>query len=176
MQTTLLPPALLAVLTLHYEDLVSYVRRRFSSSAPGLARDVVHDVCVELMERPPVQEVHAPLAFFRRVCMHRAIDRWRADVAHGAVIESVGHTPDIHVHTEDGASALDFDQQLAALVAVIEALPPRARQCFLLHRIHGMTHEAIATEIGVTRSMVTQHLRNALERIARDWAPARECL
>ncbi len=171
MQPAALSPALIAALAQHYDELVEHVRRRFRDR--GFARDVVHDVCVELLERPPQQEVHTPLAFLRHVSTHRAIDRQRADAVRGALIDSVADTPDLHAHHHDGASALDFKQQLEALVAIVEALPPRARQCFLLHRIHGMTHEAIAAEIGVTRSMVTQHFNRAIDRIARDWAPAR---
>lgn len=167
-----LSPPLVAALARHYEELVEHVRRHFRDR--GFARDVVHDVCVELMERPPAQAVHTPLAFLRHVSTHRAIDRQRADAFRAALIESVPDTPDVHAHGNDGARALDFKQQLEALVAIVEAMPPRARQCFLLHRIHGMTHEAIAVEIGISRVAVTQHVHRARERIARDWAPARE--
>jgi RNA polymerase sigma-70 factor (ECF subfamily) len=170
-QPATLSPPLIAALARHYDELVDYLQRRFRDR--GFARDVVHDVCVELMERPPVETVHTPLAFLRHVSTHRAIDRQRADTTRSTLIESVADTPDIHSHFEDGAYALDFKQQLQALITLIEALPPRARQCFLLHRIHGMTHEAIAAEIGVTRSMVTQHYNRAVERIAAAWAPAR---
>jgi RNA polymerase sigma factor (sigma-70 family) len=165
------PSTLIDVLAQHYDELVDHVRRRFRDR--GFAREVVHEVCVELLERPPAQAIHTPLAFLRHVSTHRAIDWCRADQARGAVFESVAEPPDIHVHLEDGAAALDFRQQLEALVAIVEALPPRARQCFLLHRIHGMTHEAIAREIGVTRSMVTQHYNRAMDRIALQWEPAR---
>lgn len=163
-------------LTLHYEDLVRYVRGRFAGAGPSVARDVVHDVCVELLERPPEVELRTPLAFFRRVCLHRAIDRQRADAARSALIDTVEETPDTQLHLQDGASALDFEQQCRALVAVVNELPARARQCFLLHSVYDMTHADIASEIGITRSMVTQHLKKALARIERDWWPAREYL
>lgn len=171
MQSTALSTVLVAALAAHYDQLVEHVRRRFRDR--GFARDVVHDVCVALMERPPADPVHTPLAFLRRVSTHRAIDRLRADDLRAQVVESVADTPDIATHTLDGAQALDFKQQLEALVVIVEGLPPRARQCFLLHRIHGMRHEEIAEAIGVSRSMVTHHVNRALDRIALDWAPAR---
>lgn len=167
-------PDLVTVLASHYEELVDYVRRRFHDR--GFARDVVHDVCVELIERPPAQAIHTPVAFLRRATTHRAIDRVRADAVHSALIDSVAEVPDIHTHAHDGAQALSFRQQLEALAAIVEALPPRARQCFLLHRIHGMTHEAIAQEIGVTRSMVSHHFKRAMDDIVRHWAPAHEAV
>lgn len=165
------PSPLIAALAQHYDELVEHVRRRFRDR--GFARDVVHDVCVELLEKPPAQAVHTPLAFLRHVSTHRAIDRQRADTTRTALIDSVAEPPDTLVHAEDGASALAFQQELLALVTIVEALPPRARQCFLLHRIHGMAHAEIAAEIGVSRAMVTQHVNRAMDRIAQQWAPAR---
>ncbi len=165
---------LVTALARHYDELVEHVRRQFRGR--GFEREVVHDVCVELLERPAALEARTPLAFLRHISTHRAIDRQRAEAARAALIESVPDTPDLHAHHEDGASALAFRQHLEALVAVIESLPPRARQCFLLHRVHSMTHQAIAAEIGVTRSMVTHHFNHAMRRIARDWAPAREAM
>jgi len=163
---------LVAALARHYDELVAHVRWQFRGR--GFEREVVHEVCVELLERPPALKIRTPLAYLRRMSTHRAIDRQRADAARAALIDSVPDAPDLHAHHHDGASALAFRQQLEALASVIEALPPRARQCFLLHRIHGMTHAEIAAAIGITRSMVTHHCNHAMRRIARDWTPVHE--
>ena len=173
MPRSAMSPALLEALAIHYESLVDYVRRRFDGPGPSIAREAVHDMCVKLMERPPAYEVHTPLAFFRRASTRCAIDRRRGDITLGKCIELTGAVPDIHSHVEDGSNLLDFEQQVAALAALVEAMPPRARQCFLLHRIHGMTHESIAHEIGITRSMVTHHFNHAMRRLASAWSPAR---
>ena len=42
---------LISALALHYDDLVAYIRRRFHGSQ--FARDVVHDVCLQLLEKQP---------------------------------------------------------------------------------------------------------------------------
>ncbi|CAI3806445.1 hypothetical protein GLGCALEP_04047 [Pseudomonas sp. MM221] len=73
----------------------------------------------------------------------------------------------------DGARELDFEQQLHALLAIIEALPARQRQVFLLHRIHGMAQRDIAAELEISVNMVTQHFNRALRTIASRWEPAR---
>lgn len=165
---------LIGALALHYDDLVEYIRRRFQGSQ--FAREVVHDVCVQLLERPPQQEVKLPFAFLRRASFNRAIDRRRADNTRDAYFEVTAEVPDWHVHELDGAAAMDFEQQLEALLAIIEALPARARQVFLLHRIHGMPQREIADELGVSVNMVTQHFTRAMRTIARDWEPARQAL
>lgn len=163
-------PSLMAALELHYEDLVDYIRQRFGSW--GFARDVIHDVCVEMIERPPSQQVHTPLAFLRRVSRHRAIDRSRSEATRRQWIDFVDEVPDEACHVCDGAWELEFKQQLQALVTVIEGMPPRPRQIFLLHRVHGMKQDDIARELDISRNMVAQHLARALQLIRTRWAPA----
>lgn len=68
---------LLQALALHYDDLVEHIRRRFSNQ--HFARDVVHDVCVQILEKPPLKAISVPIAFLRRATLNRAIDRRRAE-------------------------------------------------------------------------------------------------
>ncbi|HWV11022.1 MAG TPA: RNA polymerase sigma factor [Pseudomonas sp.] len=165
---------LIGALALHYDDLVDYIRRRFQGTQ--FAREVVHDVCLQLLEKPPRQPIHLPFAFLRRASFNRAIDRRRADSTRAAYFETTADVPDWHAHELDGAAALDFEQQLDALLAIIDGLPARARQVFLLHRIHGMPQREIAEELGISSNMVTQHFTRAMRTIARDWEPARQAL
>jgi RNA polymerase sigma factor (sigma-70 family) len=166
--------ALIGALALHYDDLVEYVRRRFQGSQ--FAREVVHDVCLQVLEKPPGQAVKLPFAFLRRASFNRAIDRRRADNTRNTYFETTAEVPEWHVHELDGAAVLDFEQQLEALLAIIERLPARARQVFLLHRIHGMPQREIAEELSVSVNMVTQHFARAMRTIAQDWEPARLAL
>jgi len=162
---------LMTALALHYDDLIEHIRQRFKGRQ--FARDLVHDVCVQVLEKPPMEPVLQPLAFLRKMLFNRAIDRVRAQrirLAHASLPMPAEHGID----SWDGAKALEFEQQLKALLAVIEALPTRQRQIFLLHRIHGMPQKDIAAELDISVNMVTQHFRRALGAIARYWEPARQ--
>lgn len=167
-------PQLMAALALHYDDLVDSLRRRFRGR--DFARDLVHDVCVQVMEKPPTGSISQPLAFLRRMTFNRAIDRIRAERTRLAYAAQP-LPPHAELDHWDGAQALDFEQQLSALLAIIEALPARQRQVFLLHRIHGMPQKNIAEELGISQNMVTQHFGKAMRTIAQHWEPARRaCL
>lgn len=157
---------LVVALVYHYDDLVNYVRRRFGDR--HFAQDVVHDVCVEIMERPPGAAVQTPIAFLRRLSRNRAIDRYRQHQMQQAHASHMQHTLP-HAHHVDGAHVLHFAQRLQALKQTIEALPPRQRQVFLLHRLHDMPQQEIATELGISRNMVTQHFTKAMASIYRNW-------
>lgn len=162
--------ALMTALALHYDDLIEHIRLRFKGR--HFARDLVHDVCVQVLEKPPQETVVQPLAFLRRMIFNRAIDRVRADRIRQIHAE-LPMPAEMGIDSWDGAHALDFEQQLKALLAIIEALPARQRQIFLLHRIHGMPQREIAEELGISANMVTQHFRKAMGTIAQRWEPAR---
>lgn len=158
---------LILTLAYHYKDLVDYVRHYFGDR--HFAYEVVHDVCLQLIEHPPEKVIHTPLAFLRRAIKNRAIDLCRNDERQRRYINSVAEIPDIHAHDTDGAAILDFTQRLEALKRIIESLPPRQQQVFLLHRLHGMPQLEIAQELGISRNMVTQHFSQAMATIQRTW-------
>lgn len=163
----------MAALALHYDDLVDYIKRRFHGR--DFARDLMHEVCVQMLEKPPRDPIATPLAFLRKTAFNRGIDRIRAERTRQAHLN--GHVPEyLSVDDWDGAQALDFEQQLAALLDIIQALPVRQRQVFLLHRIHDMSQREIAEELGISVNMVTQHFGRAMKTIGQHWEPARRAL
>ncbi len=157
---------LVVALVYHYDELVSYVKRRFGDH--HFAQDVVHDVCIELMERPPADQVHTPMAFLRKLSRNRAIDRYRQYKVQQAHLNTLQDTT-VASHHIDGERVLHFVQRLEALKRIIEALPARQRQVFLLHRLHDMPQQEIADELGISRNMVTQHFTRAMASINLRW-------
>ncbi|ADU35051.1 sigma-70 family RNA polymerase sigma factor [Variovorax paradoxus] len=51
-----------------------------------------------------------------------------------------------------------YEQHARAMVATIEALPPRCREAFVLNRFEGLSHQEIAERMGISRNMVAQHV------------------
>jgi RNA polymerase sigma-70 factor (ECF subfamily) len=55
------------------------------------------------------------------------------------------------------------EQAMTTLRAAVEELPPRCRQVFLLHRVHELSTEEIATRLGIGERMARRYLARALE-------------
>lgn len=161
---------LMDALALHYDELVEYIRRRFNGR--HFARDLVHDVCIQILEKPPREDISRPLAFLRKITFNRAVDRLRAERIRTTYAQ-VQMPLEQSLDAWDGSRALEFEQQVRALLAVVEALPARQRQVFLLHRIHDMPQREIAEELGISLNMVTQHFGRAMTALVRNWEPAR---
>lgn len=67
-------------------------------------------------------------------------------------------------------------QVLARVVAVIEGLPPRRREVFLLFRAHGYTRAEIAAKLRMTEMAVAKHLVRAAVDCTRVFAELRSNL
>lgn len=154
------PPSLLAALTHHYEELIGYVRRRFGDH--GLAREVVHDVCVQLLERPEQPGIRAPLALLRRISHDVAVDRCRAEDARRSHFHSLDCIEDIACPLSDQMRLLAGRQELDALVRAIDALPVRRRQVFVMHKIHQLPQSEVAARLNISVKMVEKQLRLGL--------------
>lgn len=170
-----LPASPLAqVLAANYDELVGYVRRHFAGR--DFAQDVVHSVCVQVLERPPADEVRTPLAFLRRAVMHQALDHCRSDRRRTAVIEARDALPEVAAQEAATEALISFRCDVQALTSIVQDMPARARQVFLLHGVHGMTHLEIAQAVGISRSMVSHQHARAMRDVAAKWEPIRSLL
>jgi len=155
---------LVGALVKHYQELVDYVRRRFGDQT--FARDVVQDVCVQLLQRPPAQSVETPLAFLRHLSIHRAIDRRRADERYSAHMDTELHVAELQVDQIDGEQFLTYNQTVSQLERVIQGLPTRCREVFILHKLHEMSQDEVAMSLNISRNMVAKHLSRAMMELA----------
>ncbi len=58
-------------------------------------------------------------------------------------------------------------QELRRLAGLIDALPPRCREVFLLSRLDGLPNGEIAVRLGISRNMVEKHIIKALLQCRR---------
>lgn len=165
------PLTLLGALAHHYDELIAHVRRRFGDA--GFAREVVHDVCVHILEKPPTSPVRVPLALLRRISHDMAVDRCRAEDAYRARIDSTGDVPDHACDTPDVGRQLDAERELRWLEDAIAALPPRCQTVFVMHKIHEMPHAEVALRLGISRKAVEKHLHAGMAACRTHLARAR---
>lgn len=141
-------------------SLISFLRRRLRVGED--ARDVAQEAYIRLMQYEGSKEVKSPESLLFRIAINIANDLGRADKVR-------------HVADHCDIAGLDFDsgsasperevsasQQLDLLYEVIEQLPSRCRQVFLLSRFHNMTYPQIASHCGISVKMVEKHISRAL--------------
>ncbi|MBG6606100.1 RNA polymerase sigma factor [Pseudomonas aeruginosa] len=153
-------PTLLSTLVRHYEELVDHVRRRFGDR--GMAREVVHDVCVQLLERDEKEDVHTPLALLRKISHDAAVSRYRSDRRRTAWVEAVAELPEVACMAATPMGRHEAEREFQALVDAIATLPPRCQAVFVMHKIHEVPQAQVADRLGISVKTVEKHLRLGL--------------
>ncbi|MBL8505120.1 MAG: sigma-70 family RNA polymerase sigma factor [Methylobacillus glycogenes] len=151
---------LITSLTRHYDELVDYIRRRFGDK--GFAREIVHDMCVHLMEKPSLPEARQPIAFLKRVSHNMAVNECRAEAVRKRLMESMAELPETAAEITDPARALQAQREIAQLAQAVDRLPLRCKQVFIMHKIHDMSQADVAQQLGISVKMVERHTRLGL--------------
>lgn len=150
-------PSLLSTLVRHYDELVEHVRRRFGER--GFAREVVHDVCVQLLEKQEKEGVRTPLALLRKITHDNAVSRYRGERRRQRWIVAVPELPEVEAQIPGPERQVDASQTLDRLVRAIEGLPPRCQMVFIMHKIHELPQAEVAERLGISLKTVEKHLR-----------------
>jgi RNA polymerase sigma factor (sigma-70 family) len=78
-----------------------------------------------------------------------------------------GDQYDLADDSQDPAVIINGEQELALLLHIAEALPPRCRQVFTLRKVYGLSHKEIANRLGITPHTVEAQLGKAMRRCAK---------
>jgi RNA polymerase sigma-70 factor (ECF subfamily) len=67
---------------------------------------------------------------------------------------------------------MQLDQRLALMQRALDELGKVCRDCFLMRKLDGLSHQQIAEHLGVSRSVVEKHIVNAMKHCRvrmREW-------
>lgn len=147
----------------YHRELLNFLTRQVNDrhAAADLAQESYVRVLTLQQGGQVVQDVRALLY---RTARNLVIDQHRRAVHRqhdhlDALDEADQPLAPRHLQPEE---VLTYEQQARALVRVIEALPPRCREAFVLNRFEGWSHQQVADHMGISKNMVTQHVARAL--------------
>jgi RNA polymerase sigma-70 factor (ECF subfamily) len=153
---------LIAVLARHYDELVDSVRRRFGDRQT--AHEVVHDVCVQLLEAPEKEAVRVPLALLHKITHDRAISHYRSERRRQAWVDGQAELTEA-ICSVPGPERLQVaTEELEHLCAAIADLPSRCQQVFVMHKIHEVPQRQVAEQLGISVKAVEKHLKNGMTK------------
>ena len=142
----------------HNEALVRYLRGRVGSRNEAL--EVAQEAYVRLLSLDQPGAVSYLRAFLFKTAANIAIDRRRRHRNYDKVTErsvcvelAENRTPERQVAAE---------QTLRLLGSLIEAMPPKCRESFVMNQIHGLEAAPIAARLGITASMVRKYVVRAV--------------
>lgn len=150
-----------------YRECAPKLRRRIRGrvGSDDEASDLVQDAFARLLGARPTEGLRAPGAFLNRIVRNLLIDRSRRLSA---------RPPHVPLDTEaefavapEQAEFIELEQMRRRYRDVVETLPPRMREVFVLHRIDGLSYKQIATRLDISVRTVEWHIAEAIVRISR---------
>lgn len=127
--------------------------------------DLVQDAFVLAVERSRTQEITKLDNLLANVVRCLAIDRLRrAPFRRTVTMVGAGERlVDVAANPERGLMGA---QRLKRVLAAIEAMPPKRKEVFLLHRVEDLTYTQIAKHLGVSIKTVEKHLHLAMRQLS----------
>jgi RNA polymerase sigma factor (sigma-70 family) len=148
-------------------DLIRFFTQRLRSR--GAAEDLVQEIYLKLAGLDPALQIDNPSAFLYRLGSNLMLDKIRGE--RRSAVRDADYRQGHHtvVGGEDVADLAPADEAVAAklrlerLVGTLKGLPPLTRTIFSRHKFDGLSHLAIAAELGISRSAVEKHVSAALK-------------
>ena len=143
----------------HNTALLRFLASRLGSHQE--AKEIAQEAYVRLLSLDTPGAISYLRAFLYKTASNLATDRLRSRSRHSRLGE-------LHAAQEalDLPKALDAQlataQQISRLSAALQALPPKCRRAFLLHKFYGLSMVEVAEHMHVSDRMVRLYVSRAL--------------
>lgn len=132
------------------------------------AGDLAQDAFLKIVEASEKAEIKAPIHLLFRIARNATIDRLRSKSRAAALFRTDGLEADAPDFTASPERILIASERLRRAMAVIQNMPPKRREVFLLHRIEGLSYPQIARRSGVSIKTVEKHMAAAMAQLSRE--------
>lgn len=123
------------------------------------AADLVQDTFLRLLKGQYFDRLREPRAYLSSIARGLMIDQYRRRAIEQAYLESLEHLPEREVPSEE--QRLLIIDTLERLDTLLQRLPIRVRQAFLLAQLEGLSCPQIAERLDVSRATVERDLAKA---------------
>lgn len=152
-----IPSSIETLYSNHHGWLLGWLRGKLGNASD--AADLAHDTFVRILGRrdDPVRE---PRAYLVTVAGGLVASHWRRRALEEAWLATLAERPpELAPSQEDRLLVLETLERVATL---LDGLPPRVREVFLLSQLDGLTYPAIAAELGLTVNVVQKAMTRAM--------------
>lgn len=148
----------------HHGWLHGWLRKRLGCA--DNAADLAQDTFVRILSRPlDWNEVREPRAYLSTVAHGLMVNHLRRRDMERAYLDALAAQPE-NVSPSPESRALVVEA-LLEIDALLDGLPPKARQAFLLSQLEGLRYAEIAERLDVSLSMVKKYMLQAVTHCMR---------
>jgi RNA polymerase sigma-70 factor (ECF subfamily) len=132
--------------------------------------DVIQEAYARLAALPDFKQISNPGAYFLQVARNIMFDQFRRSRI--VRIESFAELEFLNVKQDvpDAECQLSTRQELKRLWNLVQNLPNRCRDIFIMRKIEGLSQKDISKRLGVTENTVESQVQRGLRLILKQWA------
>lgn len=130
---------------------------------PEMAEDLTQEVYLRLpLMQKTIDSEAGVRAWLFRVATNLSIDHLRSQRRHSEILEQFFH-PKIEIDQSPSLYKSVVDrEQLQRVQDALEELPDQCADVLYMSRIEGLSHAAIALQLGISKSLIEKHIARAL--------------
>lgn len=146
----------------YYQPLCTHAVRFVCSQA--IAEDLVSDLFYEFQAKGLYESITTSYrSFLYTSVRNRCFDYVRREIKHNS---SLDNFPSLAIQvTQQPDTITQFEELYHDVEKAIEALPPKRRQIYLLHRFEGHSYKAIATQLNISPKTVEIQMSKAIQQV-----------
>lgn len=126
------------------------------------AADFAQDTFMRLLTFNGINNIKEPRAFLTTTVSRIIIDDARRKKLEQNYLERYYYYHGEQACAPSEEDLLVISQSLAMIVNMLDALPVKCQQAFLMSRFDGMCHSDIAEQLGVSKSMIKKYMAKAM--------------
>lgn len=152
-------PCVETLYTQHHSWLQGWLRRRLGNAFD--AADLAHDTYVRLIASGRTPQVEQSRAYLTQVAKGLVVDLHRRRQIEHAWLDALASLPEaLAPSPEEQALVLET---LLRVDAMLDRLPAKVRETFLLSQFDGLTYSAIAEQLGISVGAVRKYMLKAAQ-------------
>ena len=150
-------PHFAALYSQHHSWLQRWLRARLGNA--GDADDLAQDTFTRILGRPGLGALHEPRAFLTTVAKGVLVNWYQRQALERAYLEALAALPE--------PTAISPEQRMLILEtlhdidALLDALPPKVKQAFLMAQLDGMGYADIAGHLGLSLITIKRYMKQA---------------
>lgn len=141
----------------HHDWLLGWLSRRTNNRAD--AADLTQDTFCRVLASPSTTPIAEPRAYLLTLARRLTIDLWRARDVEARYLDALAREQEPVAASPQ--TLLMLKQAVQEIDALLDGLPVPVKHAFLLNRLDGMTHPAIAKALGLSLATVERHIKRA---------------
>jgi RNA polymerase sigma-70 factor (ECF subfamily) len=147
----------------HHGWLRGWLRKKLGCAFD--AADLTQDTFLRVLSLPALTELREPRAYLTTVAHGLMVNHLRRRELERAYLEALAALPEpVSPSLEERALVIET---LVEIDAMLDGLPSRARQAFLLSQLEGLRYAEIAHLLGVSVSMVKKYMLRTVTHCMR---------